>query len=143
MRSRMTLVVMVVAVAIAAGCGEQRVGSLAVGDCFDDTVESLAGEDIARVPDVDCAEPHDNEVYHVVEYPGPSYSPSAIDDFAVESCYGAFGRYVGRDYESSSLDFGWLIPTRESWDLGDREVVCITYRVDLGKLRGSVRGSGI
>jgi hypothetical protein len=128
---------------ILSGCGDQSVMSLAVGDCFDDTTELLSGADITRVPDVDCAEPHDNEVFHVVDYPGSSYVPTAIDDFAIEQCYSAFSRYVGRDYESSALDFAWLLPSRDGWASGDREVVCVAYRMDLQKLRGSVRGSGI
>lgn len=143
MGARTNAAALLLGAAILAGCGGQSTGSLAAGDCFDDSAESLAGEEIFRVPDVDCSEPHDNEVFHVVDYSGSSYSSSAIAEFADRACLAAFEGYVGRDYASSILEASYLIPTADSFSGGDREVVCIVYRMDLAKLTGSVRGSGL
>jgi len=129
---------------LLAGCSaDQRVTSLEVGDCFDDSAEILAGEDVSRVPSVPCTEPHDNEVFHVSDYSGSTYSFEGIADFADIVCYSAFEPYVGRSYETSAIDFTWLIPTEESWTLGDREVVCIAFHMNYEKLQRSVRGSGL
>lgn len=128
---------------VLAGCGGQDVMSLRIGDCFDENASLQQGGEVSSVPDIDCDEPHDFEVFHLADYAGSTFSPARIDDFAIESCYAAFSRYVGRSYESSSLDFTWLSPTPDGWDEGDREIVCVAYRMDMGKLRGSVRGSGL
>lgn len=128
---------------LVGACSGQDVMSLKVGDCFDDTTSTLGGGEVERVPDVNCNDPHDLEVFHIVDYPGSTFNEAMINDFAVEQCYSAFSRYVGRDYESSILDFTYLWPTRDGWQRGDREVVCVAGRMDYQKLRGSVRGSGI
>ena len=128
---------------LLSACSGQSVTSLRVGDCYDETTSTLSGGEVERVPDVDCDDPHDVEVYHIVDYPGSSYNEATINDFAIEQCYSAFSRYVGRDYESSILDSTYLWPTRDGWQSGDREVVCVVGRMDLQKLRGSVRGSGL
>jgi len=124
---------------LLAGCSEnQRASSLRVGDCFDDTAAMLSGEEILRVPSVPCSQPHDNEVFHVTDYSGSSYSIAAIEEFAANVCFGAFGPYVGRSYETSVIDISWFIPTESSWSQGDREVTCIAYHMDLLKLERSV-----
>lgn len=45
--------------------------------------------------------------------------------------------FVGRDYESSSLDIMTLFPTIESWAQNDREVICAVYDMNATKLVGS------
>ena len=62
-------------------------------------------------------------------------------DMAQEACLERFEAFVGRDYESSSLDIASLYPSRESWHgQNDREVVCAVYDIDAKKLTGSVKG---
>jgi len=124
------------------GCTQGNVLTLADGDCFDDP----SGEEtqVTDVPIVDCADPHDNEVYKIVEITGDVYPGSeAIGSRADDECVLAFDAWVGEPYETSELDFGWLTPTSESWDAGDREIVCFVYRVDLAKMTGTMEGSGI
>ena len=128
---------------LVGACSGQDVMSLQVGDCFDETTSTLGGGEVERVPDVNCDGPHDLEVFHIVDYPGSTFNEAMIDDFAVEQCYSAFSRYVGRDYESSILDFSYLRPTRDGWGSGGRNVVCVVGRMDYQKLRGSVRDSGL
>lgn len=144
MRLRRVITGVLVTAAVLTGCaGEQRAASLKVGDCFDDTSAMLAGEDIFRVPSVACTEPHDNEVFHVAQYPGSTYSIGDIEEFADRVCYSAFAPYVGRSYESSVIDYLWLMPTPDSWTLGDREITCFAFHMDFERLRRSVRGSGL
>lgn len=123
------------------GCSN-NVMSLEPGDCFNETSQTSAGEDIANVPLVDCTTPHRYEVYAVVRVQGDTYDESNLIDFSNEACYAAFSRYVGRDYESSELGITYLYPTPGSWSQGDREVVCSLEDYFGGRLIGSMRGSG-
>ncbi len=140
--------VIVAAVALlAAACSAGNVWTLEVGDCFDDwegATISTESQEVSDVPIVDCAEPHDNEIYSKQDLPDGSYpGDAAMEQTVIEVCYDGFESFVGRSYEESSLDFGWLFPTSESWAEGDREVVCFVYDFELAKLTGSMENSGI
>jgi hypothetical protein len=112
-----------------------------VGDCFDDG-SSFASEGVGSVPGVPCSKPHDNEVYAVFNVSLESYPGDEMAVMAHDGCLERFESFVGRDYESSSLDIATLYPSRESWQQqNDREVVCAVYDVDAEKLAGSVQGS--
>jgi hypothetical protein len=118
---------------------------LAVGDCFDDGDLALGElEEVDEVPLVECSEPHDNEVYAIVAVEGEVFpGEQAIQTQADEVCLDAFDPFVGLDYQSSALDFGWLVPTADSWEMGDRVVACFVYRLDLEKVSGTLEGSSI
>ena len=114
-----------------------------VGDCFDDTTAMESGQ-IVNLPGVPCSNPHDNEVYALVdvdlqEYPGDD----AMSDLAMQRCMERFASFVGRDYESSSLDIFTMQPSQESFSADDREVVCAVYDMEFNKLEGSARGSAL
>ena len=113
-----------------------------VGDCFDDGSTFAADDDeVNSVPGVPCAKPHDNEVYAVFDLTTASFPGDGMADLAHEGCLERFTAFVGRDYESSSLDIAALYPTHDSWHgQDDREVVCAVYDVDAKKLTGSVKG---
>ncbi len=65
-------------------------------------------------------------------------------DLANEACIERFKAFVGRDYESSSLDIATLYPSHDSWHReNDREVICAVYDIDTKKLTGSVKGSAL
>lgn len=71
-------------------------------------------------------------------YPGED----AVRRFAKLECAKAFEPYVGRSYEVSSLELGYLLPTEDDWP-GRRIVACwLRTADDDGKLVGSKRGSG-
>lgn len=113
-----------------------------VGDCFDDITGS--SDEVMSVPGVPCSEPHDNEAFAVIhmtfaEYPGDE----AIAGHAYDACMDRFETFVGRDYETSSLEIFTLYPSPESWHQGDREVVCAVYDVNATKLVGSAEGRGL
>ncbi len=139
-----TLAGLVAMMSLLAACSG-NVFELAVGDCFDDGDMALGEfEEVGEVPLVDCIEPHDNEVYAVVTVDGEVFpGEEAIQAQADEVCLEAFDPFVGLDYESSALDFGWLVPTADSWEMGDRVVACFVYRLDLAKVSGTLEGSSI
>jgi len=124
------------------GSGNVDAFQIRVGDCFDDT--SSAMDEIADVPGTPCADPHDNEAYAVfdlttADYPGAD----VVADLAIESCLEKFETFVGKDYESSSLDIFTLHPSPESWQQDDREVVCAVYDMNSDKLVGSAKGKAL
>jgi hypothetical protein len=134
-----------VALTLVLGACSGNVFELAVGDCFDDGDLVLGDiEEVGEVPLVECSQPHDNEVYAVITVDGEVFpGEQAIQAGADEVCLDAFDPFVGLDYDSSALDFGWLVPTADSWDMGDRVVACFVYRLDLAKVSGSLEGSSI
>lgn len=125
--------------------GDLDVMTLQVGDCFDDAAEFE--EVVFTVAAVPCSEAHDNEVYSIipVTVPGPAFpGVTELQDFAYEACVGTpFSDYVGIDYLDSALEVFSFTPTEESWDGGDRSVTCVLYKLDLTKLVGTARGSGL
>jgi len=145
MRSSLRTLAGLVALTLALGACSGNVFELAVGECFDDG-DLVVGEleEVGEVPLVECSAPHDNEVYAVVTVDGEVYpGEQAIQAKADEVCLDTFDPFVGLDYQSSVLDFGWLVPTADSWDMGDRVVACFVYRLDLAKVRGTLEGSSI
>jgi hypothetical protein len=134
------------ALALVFAACSGNVFDLAAGDCFDDGDIAVGSEveEIGDVPVVDCSEPHDNEVYATVTVEGDSFpGDQQVADHADRVCHAAFEDFVGLDYQSSVLDFGWLVPTTDSWAAGDRLVTCFIYRLDLEKVSGTLADSGI
>ena len=128
---------------------EGNVGAfdIEVGDCFDDPEDLDLGTqqtvvDLAAVP---CDEPHDNEAYFKFELAGEDDAfpgEDAVTEQGSERCLEEFEPFVGIDYESSELDADpYLRPTAESWEQGDREIVCVVYNADLSPMTGSAKGS--
>lgn len=126
-------------------CSDGNVFSLAVGTCFDDidAFYEEGGGGVEDVPIVECDEPHDNEVFALFDIAGDAFpGTSAVGTEAETGCVDRFEDYVGIDYASSRFVASWLTPTSQSWDAGDREVVCFLYDIDLAELEGSARDSG-
>ena len=130
---------LVVLLASACGGGAGRVFTLQVGTCFDDTDET----EISSVPEIDCVQPHDNEVFAVFDYTESDTFPGsdALKAAAADLCIARFEDYVGVAYSDSPLDVITIVPSEESWGRGDREVICSLYNSDFTKLTGSMRGS--
>ncbi len=135
----MRRLVLVVLLVVAAACGGQSVFSLPVGTCFDDQ----EAEEISSVPQVDCSEPHDNEVFALIDYTETDVypGPEEISDIGTNVCIEQFEAYVGIDYLSSALEVFSIYPSEDSWADGDRELICVLYNVDLSKLTASMEGA--
>lgn len=126
-----------------AAAGSLDAFSMRVGDCYDDQV--FYSDEVSDVPGVPCDEPHDNEVFAVFDiqegtYPGEERTLEIAD----EGCLERFESYVGQTYEESALMITNLVPSKGSWhQVADREVICVAYDMELEKLTGSVRGTGM
>lgn len=115
--------------------------AIKVGDCF--TEPSFAADDtVSEIAFVECSLAHDDEAYASVllsdaEFPGDDVVLGKADD----ACYDRFFDFVGAsaDYDGS-LNYGYLYPTQESWDGGDREILCYAYD-DAGTTVGSLKGA--
>jgi hypothetical protein len=112
-----------------------------VGDCFDDV--SSYDEEITNLPGIPCAEPHDNEAFAVFDLTMVNYPGDDMSGVAFDACLTRFEPFVGKDYDSSTLDIMTLYPTNESWQQDDREVVCALYDMDTNKLQGTVKGQAL
>ena len=115
---------------------------LAVGECLneEELERYLVGDDFALAA---CDDPHDYEVYVVHGYPsGPYPGEEAVSDDLYDVCLGEFEGYVGRDFESSALDFYRLWPEQELWESGTRVGECLLFAFDGGQLMGSAYQSG-
>lgn len=128
-----------------AGCsmfGGTSVQEFTVGECVNLTADvTEESTEVGELPVVDCAEPHDAEVFHVVDTSLTEFDETAITTEADLACYDAFEGYVGMAYEESSIYYTLLYPTQQSWDADDRAIVCLL--VGSEQVTGSLQGSGI
>ena len=92
---------------------------------------------------LDCSAPHQYEVIGVVDVPDPPAAYPAEDELAAVAkklCPPLFPSYVGRPYETSKLELGWIFPKPDQWHPGAQRIACTAYEAG-GKLVGSVQGS--
>ena len=116
--------------------------TIRVGDCYND--RTTDPQEVTDVPGVPCTEPHDNEVYATFDLPMSEWpGEDRVNELADDGCLERFKGAIGATYEESVLMITTLIPTKGSWaEMGDREVVCVAYHMDLEKLTGTVLNSG-
>ncbi|WP_017589227.1 septum formation family protein [Nocardiopsis ganjiahuensis] len=125
--------------------GTGNVMNIAVGDCFDEAAmqTALGGEEVSNIPLIDCAEPHDAEVFHVEDLPDGEFPGDAsVGDSMEEICTGsAFEEFVGVNYMDSAIHVGGLQPTAQTWDsFDDREILCYVIS-DEGPISESLQGA--
>lgn len=127
--------------------GSKSVDDLGIGDCFQDPG---VGE-ITTVDAVDCADPHDYEVFALVtlqglggEFPGDE----AMAEEGFEACYQSFFDYVGVEVDDFSTPYiyeVWYPAGVDAWNDGSRQAMCALYSfTDSGGIRqstGSARAS--
>ncbi|MFV0133839.1 DUF4190 domain-containing protein [Streptomyces sp. HMX87] len=123
----------------ARGAGTAH--ALTVGQCFTTPGGSLRGVtyDVDVVP---CEQPHDGEVFAAFELPGgPFPGDDEITRIADGKCYALRDGYAMDSWAvPADVDVYYLLPTRQSWRLGDREVTCLFGGTDeRGTLTGSLR----
>ncbi|MDO5051593.1 MAG: septum formation family protein [Pseudoclavibacter sp.] len=122
-----------------SGCsllGQESATSLEVGDCLMDP----NSEQVATVDTVDCAEPHDYEVYADKELPEGDFNPVTVSQEAADFCTAEFTNFVGLPYEESELEAQPLTPTAETWKTGDRLITCMITD-PAGPSTGSLKGA--
>ncbi len=122
---------------------------LAVGACFNTAGMGRAGNltdaELEEVSVVDCSEPHLSEVIGVVQIPAPPDADfSTSDDYSgvnIQACESAWEDYLG---DPRSRAFPWPTlemtgPTRETWEAGDRTIVCFAVPEQGHLLHGSLK----
>ncbi|MEU4620717.1 DUF4190 domain-containing protein [Actinoplanes sp. NPDC023801] len=118
--------VAVLAAAIFSDSSGPRTGSvetyrLEAGQC----IRALgSGSEVSTLPVVDCARPHEAEVYHVFMMPaGPYPGEGAILDESEQRCAAALKPYLTPGNED--LELSYLYPQRLNWERQDRGVTCL------------------
>lgn len=128
--------------------GSELVGivDLDSGNCFDPVTEPGSGD--RAVWKLNCGDPHIYEVFGVIDYDvkgsggGMPYPGVAVvQDWSEQMCYAQFEPFVGVRWTISELDIKTWWPSNESWDQGDRQVVCSVMSTDGSRLAGTQRGS--
>ncbi len=113
-----------------------------VGECLDsDSVVSEEEYEVGEMPVVDCTEVHDAEVFAVADTTSAEFDATSLGEETDALCANSFEAYVGAPYETSSIYYSLLYPTADSWETGDRQLVCLlTVQEDVSE---SFAGSGL
>ncbi len=122
-----TSAVFVLAGAMAGCSSGTSVYDVTVGDCL---MQPEDASEVTSVEVVDCAQPHDYELYAEFEVDMADSWPGtdAIADAADLGCYDAFGDFVGVPYEESELFYMYYSPSQESWEQDDdRLIQCLVF----------------
>jgi hypothetical protein len=119
------------------------------GDCFDK--RKVVTQTGAKPTDIylklDCVLPHQNEVFAVVDAPWPDQKDrtypgdDTIRKAAKVECPKKYAEYVGKPYEVSKLEIGYLLPPEASWP-SYRRIGCYVYNAAGLRMEGSVKGTG-
>jgi Septum formation len=132
-------VVIALVVAAVAGPSGVKYDELQPGDCLE-----KPGDRFVRAERVDCAEPHDLEVFALVTDPAPRDArypgPEILEREATVACLPQFQAYVGIPFEQSELRFTGYVPTERNWEEDNRLLVC-TLSARTGRLTGTVKDS--
>ena len=121
-----------------SGCGFSSVMRLSVGAC----VQVPPTTSAYSLETVSCSRPHQAEVIALPTVAGANFPEAAqLETDARRECELAFRSYVGIPAEDSALDLLWLAPSRESWERGDRQIVCLAAANGQQTLRGSIHDS--
>jgi Septum formation len=128
---------------------ELAVVDLEPGLCIDDASAFTGRQvnEITRIRSTPCRVEHQAEVYLRPELPGGRNAPfpgiGELRRQAQQACRDGFEGFVGVRWTRSELEIAALWPSPDSWPTGDRQVVCVVFRLDGQPMVGSARGSGI
>jgi len=127
--------------ASSSGVEPPIVAALAVGECFDaDNFVPGASIDLHGAHVVNCAQPHQHEVYAVVLDPDPPGAPfpgdTAMASFANDQCLAAFEPAIGVAYTESNLDFAPVALDEEAWRNGARTIICAAHDTNFEEITG-------
>lgn len=115
---------------------------LKVGDCFD----SSQSAEIRTIEVKACSEPHNSEIFFLVNHPAGPGDPfpgtDTLVQFAADACLGQpFAEYVGVPLEQSQLKDFEIVPKESRWKEGKRVLVCGVDTGDKGNITESVKGT--
>jgi hypothetical protein len=90
----------------------------------------------------DQGEPHVGEIYDSVEVAQSEKFPGDAElTRQAGACEKSFEDFIGKPYAESTLKINYFHPTTESWERGDREILCIVEN-PAGTVVGSLKGTG-
>jgi hypothetical protein len=144
LRLPLALVVCAAVAVTLMGCEGQSVAALRVGDCFNlVSAVDANGDNTVAYDVVNCAQPHDAELFSKFNYPQASAWPGyeAIGSLQQTRCQADFKDYVGVAWDQSSYTIDHNSPTESTWASGDRQIQCVLADAGAGKLIGSARDS--
>ena len=97
------------------------------GQCVSSDELTQHLEEVGDLPVVECTDPHDAEVFAVADTALIDFDLDALFEEAEGYCLSQFEGYVGTTYYDSPLEISasWLVPNVETWELGDRAMVCL------------------
>jgi hypothetical protein len=138
LRATGVAVLLVLVVGGLVGCGPSGGTILKVGECVN-FEPSDEGESTVKV---DCAQPHDQEVFYAFDMPDGDYPGLfEIGDAQQDECTSAFAEFVGIPWEQSHYTYTFDAPTEETWDQGARTITCLLEDNSGLQLTGSARGT--
>lgn len=115
--------------------------SVQVGDCLGIAGSGDPGTDDTESVDtvelVPCAGAHYWEAYAstpvpvdetdgAVAFPGDE----ALAELGIAACQAQFEGFVGSAWDASALEVRFFLPTSASWEMGDREILCLVGTPD-------------
>lgn len=117
----------------------QDIFDIAVGDC---EAEAAEGAEVSVTKTIDCAEPHDTEIYASImlddgDFPGDDVITAEM----TEGCVTEFESFIGFSYDASIYDYSAYTPSSETWAAGDREILCVVYTLDGTQVSGTLSGA--
>ncbi len=144
-------VAILAAVLLLAGCAsapestptptdDSRVDAvdLAVGMCI---LDGSSSPTVTTVEVIDCGKPHDTEIFASLLLPdGPFPGAESVAKSATDLCAIQFANFVGVSFPNSALTYEYYAPSPETWNAGDREVLCL-IRDPKGPTTGSLEGA--
>ena len=122
---------------------------LALGDCFNEPSDANTSNEkftLLAVNVVPCGQSHDEEVVGYIAYPAGPDVAFPGDDARRTRRRGmcpAFEDWVGRPLAEMSLEMGYPWPLQDSWDAGERGILCVAYQTGGSRLVGSVRNTAL
>lgn len=126
---------------LLAGCTDEESDpfSLKVGDCLPEAArEGVVGQGDAET--VPCSEPHVVEVYDAINVQDGPFPGAEALVLKAADCEKTFEAFVGKPYGESDLELDYFHPTQESWERGDREILC-AVSVPSGTVTNTLKGS--
>ena len=104
---------------------------------------SRSGTSFQTVEKLACTESHNAEVIFVGEYTGTTYPIAlSLDAYLNDNCVTAFETYVGRAIDSApELSIGYVHPSRDGWDNGDKTITCYLSQPDQSPMTESLKAT--
>jgi hypothetical protein len=120
--------------------GARDSGALTRGECFD-APGGLEGS-FYDLDEVSCAGEHDGEAFAVVRLPGGRFpGDDEVTATAEDKCYALRSSYAMDAWAvPDDVDVYFILPSAESWDQGDREIICAFGNTDA---RASLDGGSL